>query len=78
MKKILVIILGVVLFTSCINDSTFDYRDMSAVVVVKRGLYMGYKIKIRYCSTLDNKHIFKNLFVPECEFNLYNIGDTIK
>ena len=21
---------------------------------------------------LDNKHTFKNLFVPECEFNLYN------
>ena len=62
MKKILVIILGVILFTSCINDSTLDYRDMNAVVVVKIG----------------NKHTFKNLFVPECEFNLYNIGDTIK
>lgn len=36
MKKILVIILGVILFTSCINDSTLDYRDMNAVVVVKR------------------------------------------
>ena len=67
MKKILVIILGVILFTSCINDSTLDYRDMNAVVVVKR-----------YRSTLGNKHTFKNLFVPECEFNLYNIGDTIK
>lgn len=78
MKKILVIILGVILFTSCINDSTLDYRDMNAVVVVKRRSYMGCKIKIRYHSTLDNKHIFKNLFVPECEFNLYNIGDTIK
>lgn len=65
MKKILVIILGVILFTSCINDSTLDYRDMNAVVVVKRRTYMG-------------KHTFKNLFVPECEFNLYNIGDTIK
>lgn len=28
MKKILVIILGVILFTSCINDSTLDYRDI--------------------------------------------------
>ena len=27
MKKILVIILGVILFTSCINDSTLDYRE---------------------------------------------------
>lgn len=78
MKKMLVIILGVILFTSCINDSTLDYRDMNAVAVVKRKSYMGCKIKIRYCSTLDNKHIFKNLFVPECEFNLYNTGDTIK
>ena len=78
MKKILVIILGVILFTSCINDSTLDYRDMNAVVVVKRKSYMRCKIKIRYYSTLDNKYIFKNLFVPECEFNLYNIGDTIK
>lgn len=51
---------------------------MNAVVVVKRRTYMGYKIKIRYHSTLGNKHTFKNLFVPECEFNLYNIGDTIK
>lgn len=51
MKKILVIILGVILFTSCINDSTLDYRDMNAVVVVKIG----------------NKHIFKNLFVPEMD-----------
>ena len=48
------------LFTSCIHDSTLDYKDINAVVVVK------------------SKHIFKNLFVPECEFNLYNIGDTIK
>lgn len=71
-------ILGVILFTSCINDSTLDYRDMNAVVVVKGRSYMGCKIKIRYSSTLDDKHIFKNLFVPECEFNLYNIGDTIK
>lgn len=78
MKKILVIILGVILFTSCINDSTLDYKDINAVVVIKRRSYMGCKIKIRYRSTLDNKHIFKNLFVPECEFNLYNIGDTIK
>lgn len=78
MKKILVIILGVILFTSCIHDSTLDYKDINAVVVVKRKSYMGCKIKIRYCSTLGNKHIFKNLFVPECEFNLYNIGDTIK
>lgn len=78
MKKILVIILGVMLFTSCINDSTLDYRDMNAVVVVKRRSYMGYKIKIRYHSTSGDRHIFKNLFVPECEFDLYNIGDTIK
>ena len=78
MKKILVIILGVILFTSCINDSTLDYRDMNAVVVVKRRTYMGYKIKIRYHTVLADKHIFKNLFVPKCEFNLYNIGDTIK
>lgn len=42
MKKILVIILGVILFTSCINDSTLDY---------------------------------KNLFVPECEFNLYEVNE---
>lgn len=47
-------------------------KDINAVVVVKRKSYMGYKIKIRYYSTLDNKHIFKNLFVPEYEFNLYN------
>lgn len=78
MKKLLIFALGMILFISCINDSTLDYRDMNAVVVVKRRTYMGCKIKIRYRSTLDNKHIFKNLFVPECEFNLYNIGDTIK
>lgn len=67
-----------ILFTSCINDSTLDYRDMNAVVVVERRTYMGYKIKIRYCPVLADKYIFKNLFVPKCEFNLYNIGDTIK
>ena len=78
MKKILVIILGVILFTSCIDDSTLDYRDMNAVVVVKRRTYMGYKIKIGYHSTSGNEHTFKNLFVPECEFNLYNMDDTIK
>lgn len=78
MKKLLIFALGMILFISCINDSTLDYRDMNAVVVVKRRTYMGYKIKIRYHSTLGNKHTFKNLFVPECEFNLYNIGDTIK
>lgn len=78
MKKLLIFALGMILFISCINDSTLDYRDMNAVVIVKRRTYMGCKIKIRYRSTLDNKHIFKNLFVPECEFNLYNIGDTIK
>lgn len=32
MKKILVIILGVILFTSCINDSTLDYRDINAIM----------------------------------------------
>ena len=71
-------ILGVISFTSCINDGTLDYRDMNAVVVVKRRTYMGYKIKIGYHSTSGGKHTFKNLFVPECEFNLYNTGDTIK
>ena len=65
MKKISVIILGVMSFTSCIDDSTLDYRDMNAVAVVKRKSYMGCEIKIGYYLTLDDKHIFRNLFVPE-------------
>lgn len=72
MKK-LILILGVIIITSCSNDTVLNYKG--GIIVEKAH---PSKMKVRYYSSAAKRYVVMNIFVPKYEYNQYVIGDTIK
>jgi hypothetical protein len=73
MKK-LILTLGVILITLSACDTVCNHKD--AVVIEKNETFL--KMKIRYQPPLSGRYVIQNIFVTKYEYDMYNVGDTIK